>query len=343
MKAQSKKVLTLLLDDENPRLPVELKDRSELSLLAWMANQYNTIQVARSISDHGFFPTEPLIAIRYKGSLKVVEGNRRLTALKLLLSAELRNSFELEEREKWEELASSSAIPTKVPVFIAANRNEVAPLLGFRHISGIEPWEAWAKARFVANQVEVKRKTFAKVAMMVGEKDTEIRSMYRNYRVAIDAEEKLGVSAAGVRNQFGYFSRAMNSGELREHMGVIRTADVKVGVAVVPKSRKKEISEVFSWLFGDERNTKAIESRQITELGRVVASKDALKVFRETRDIEEAMLASGGTKSRLLKNLNFAAQRLMRAEEDIPKFRNDKEVKNAISECDAVLNRLRNS
>jgi hypothetical protein len=341
MKSYLKKVSSLLLDDQNPRLPDELTDRTEPSLLKWMANQYNTIQVASSISDHGYFDSEPLIAIQKDGALTVVEGNRRLTALKLLLSDHLRKSIDLDERDKWEKLSHSKSIPTRVPVFVAKSRNEVAPLLGFRHISGIEPWEAWAKARFVAHQIEVKRHTFPKVAMMVGEKDSEIRSMYRNYRVAIDAEGTFGVSAEGVKNQFGYFSRAMNSPELRKHMGVQAAADVRVGKRVLAKSKRKQVAEVFSWLFGDKEHTRAIESRQVTELGKVVASPDALAVFRETRNIEEAMLASGGTKERLLRNLHLAGQRLLRAEQDIAKFRKNAEVRGAIDSCEAVLNRLR--
>ena len=61
-----------------------------------MAAAYDAITIAESIARHGYFESEPLVAVPYEaaypgekrgersGEYVVVEGNRRLTALRAL-------------------------------------------------------------------------------------------------------------------------------------------------------------------------------------------------------------------------------------------------------------------
>lgn len=342
MKPEEVSVKDLLLDDENPRLPENYKSTTQKALLEWMANEYNTVEVARSISEHGYFDSEPMIVIKEGKKYKVVEGNRRLTALNLLLNNELRESLDLEEAQEWEELGADIEIEDRFPIHVAKNRKAVAPIIGYRHIAGIEPWEPWAKARFIARQVERESQSFVEVAKIVGEKESEVRANYRNYRVAIDAEKQLRVSADRVKKSFGFFTRAMNSVGLREHMGAPAPNEVKPGKAVLKKQKKKAVAEVFSWLFGhDDVDPVISESRQISELGQVVASPEALKVLRETRNLDDALMASGGVRARLLKRLASALQSLQKAELDIASFRDDTEVQETLDQCSEVLARLK--
>jgi hypothetical protein len=115
MQSMDVPIADLQLDAENPRLPEELHDRDPDSLIQHIANEYNTVEVARSMAEHGFFDSEPLIAIKKDRHLVVVEGNRRLTALKLLTDADLRARIELDEATQWEELADEIEIEDTVP------------------------------------------------------------------------------------------------------------------------------------------------------------------------------------------------------------------------------------
>src|SRR5207237_595503 len=86
-------------DRLNPRLPQNVQaDRlSAEKLYEYMATAYDAIAIAESVVRHGYFESEPLIAVparaaypeeRRKGAAAalyvVVEGNRRLAALKAL-------------------------------------------------------------------------------------------------------------------------------------------------------------------------------------------------------------------------------------------------------------------
>lgn len=73
-------------DLENPRLPLELHGKNESELAQHYSKEAEIYELAVSMLENGFFAHEPLIVIKNgdKGYV-VVEGNRRLTAIRLLL------------------------------------------------------------------------------------------------------------------------------------------------------------------------------------------------------------------------------------------------------------------
>ena len=344
MKATVLAIKDLLLDDENPRLPEEMKIRTPEALATHIANEYNTLDVARSIAEHGYFDSEPLIAIKAKTGTKyvVVEGNRRLTVLKILTDPAFRAKLKLDDGEEWDAIATDIDLDANVPVHIAHNRRQVAPIIGYRHIAGIEPWDPWAKARFIAKQIEDEDLSFGETARIVGEGESDVRSNYRNYRIVVDAKDKFTIKSDEARKKFGFFTRAMNSVGLRRHIAAPAPTDVAKGKSVLKANKKRETAELFSWLFGDAADTAVIsDSRQISDLGNVVSSPEALAVLRDTRNLDDALLASGGTRSRLLRRLATCIGALEKAELDIGTFRDDPEVRQELDRCAEALARLR--
>ena len=107
---------------------------------------------------------------------------------------------------------------------------------------------------------------------------------------------------------------------------------------VVPNDNADELRELLSWLFGNDRVI--TDSRDISKLGRVVETEDGLNVLRETRDLNEADIASGGLKHRLIERLRRAASSLQNAEEDLPNYLDDDEVLRYLDECKDALNVL---
>src|SRR4051794_40767901 len=85
-------VAELLLDPENPRLPADLDNLNQHALVRYFDDSYNLDELADSMLKEGFFGEEPLLTIPGTdgGTRIVVEGNRRLATLKLLLDADAR-------------------------------------------------------------------------------------------------------------------------------------------------------------------------------------------------------------------------------------------------------------
>lgn len=152
-----KRLDDLLFDPRNPRLPEDDQDSSQPRLLEIMARDYRIIEIGQSLADNGYFHEEPLVVMPspdIEGKFVVLEGNRRLAALKLIddPGPNPRQSAE------WRALKDRAAelghdLRERIPVVEYDNRDDVTAFLGFRHISGALKWEPMAKARFVHHLV----------------------------------------------------------------------------------------------------------------------------------------------------------------------------------------------
>ncbi len=81
---QLKAVASLHLDPRNPRLGRESSKRAPREIVQHLFDHDKAFEVAESIATRGYFPNEPLLADKEDDRLVVVEGNRRLAALKAL-------------------------------------------------------------------------------------------------------------------------------------------------------------------------------------------------------------------------------------------------------------------
>jgi hypothetical protein len=138
----------LRFDPKNPRLPANLDGTDEREVLGWMLAEGNIPELMASIGSSGYFPGEPLLVIpgRTRGTFDVIEGNRRLTAVKLLLNPTLAHN-----RAKAVQQVADEAVyrPTLVPVIKYESREQLLDFLAYRHITGVKAWEPLAKARYL--------------------------------------------------------------------------------------------------------------------------------------------------------------------------------------------------
>jgi ParB-like chromosome segregation protein Spo0J len=79
----------LKLDNKNPRLPSNFNNKSENDIIEWMLEDESIIELMLAIGQHDFFVGEALLVVKNGDGFTVVEGNRRLTSLKLLSNPSL--------------------------------------------------------------------------------------------------------------------------------------------------------------------------------------------------------------------------------------------------------------
>ena len=84
-------VSELAFDIRNPRLPeFDLTDTTpEAEVIRILWETMDVRELVMSIAASGFFPHEPLIVAQESDENVVIEGNRRLAAVKLLLRPDL--------------------------------------------------------------------------------------------------------------------------------------------------------------------------------------------------------------------------------------------------------------
>ena len=173
----------LSLDPHNPRLGREhagetLKQSRVLQLMEDWALE----ELAVSFLESGFWPHEALLVVHEpldgKQRLVVVEGNRRLAALKLLHSA-----YEGQPAsKKWEEIADSGTPPdglfTEIPYIRIDSRRNVDAFLGFRHVTGIKEWHPAEKAEYIAHLIQDRKMSYDEVRRKIGSKVPVVRQNF---------------------------------------------------------------------------------------------------------------------------------------------------------------------
>lgn len=152
-KQTNKAVTTLQLDVRNPRLPPRTSVPTQLELIAELIAHENVYALAKRIVERGYYRHELPIAVEEHGKTVIVEGNRRLCALKLLISPNLAPES---ERRKYRKLSVKASIASirKIPVLIAPNREASAPPIQSKHTRReVESWEPAMQARFYADRI----------------------------------------------------------------------------------------------------------------------------------------------------------------------------------------------
>lgn len=285
-------ISSLDLDWQNPRLPPEQQDKqlSQEALALFIDAEYNPLQVAESIARHGYFESEPLIAVEEKGRFRVLEGNRRLTALKGLADADLRSRM-ARENFGWKALVDVE-LPEDVPVVVVQDPSSVVPLLGFRHISGIAPWDPFQQAGYIARLVE-SGESLDDVADMVGRSRTEVKSMYRDFDIIRQAREQFGFDVARATDSFGVFSAAMGRVGIRNYISAPAPREVDPENWPVPEHKRDATGKLLGYIFGDSRGDGRVvrDSRQLKQLSQVLSDPDpkGIDVLNRTRSLDDAL------------------------------------------------------
>lgn len=147
-------VTSLLLDTENPRLPQSGGALAQRQIVDELVTHDNVYELAKDISGQGYFPTEILLGVHDNDQIVIIEGNRRLTALKLLINPELAPQAHLEKFRRLAEKVATAMI-AKVQVTIAPSREAATPILLARHTAQqIQAWKRPMQARFYRQLLE---------------------------------------------------------------------------------------------------------------------------------------------------------------------------------------------
>ena len=77
------------VDQQNPRLPQSGGGLAQRQIIDELVTHDAVYELAKDISTLGYFPTEILLGVQDGDQTIVIEGNRRLTALKLSINPNL--------------------------------------------------------------------------------------------------------------------------------------------------------------------------------------------------------------------------------------------------------------
>ena len=147
-------VASLHLDAKNPRLGRETTARAPREVIQYLFDHDKALEVALSIAAQGFFPNEPLLAVWEDNRLVVVEGNRRLAALKALREPGLLEGTKRSQVERLNRRMLDTEIIASVPVTVAPSRRATDRQIATRHVgTPVLAWEAENRASFILDKL----------------------------------------------------------------------------------------------------------------------------------------------------------------------------------------------
>jgi ParB-like chromosome segregation protein Spo0J len=147
-------VTSLHLDAKNPRLGRETSSRAPREIIQYLFENDKALEIAQSIASRGYFPNEPLLAVEENGRYVVVEGNRRLAALKALREPGLLEGQLARQVERLSRRVTDPQELARVPVTIAPNRRATDRQIAGRHVgTPVLAWQAENRASFILEKL----------------------------------------------------------------------------------------------------------------------------------------------------------------------------------------------
>lgn len=320
-KSELLPVASLHFDRNNPRFPPSIAQGPIEDLLQRFVRDERLLEIIESIGNHGFFPGEPLLVVP-DGSddYRVVEGNRRLAALKLLVR-ELdaptgRTSIE-------EAVDAADYRPTMAPCLIFDDESEILRYLGFRHITGIKAWSALQKARYAARMYQKYRQLpqddgLRLLARETGSRRDTVGQMLTALELYDRAEKEnfFGLPIEPEQIEFSLLGTSLSYANLTDFLGLESRTDLSV-----KGLDERSLKDLFDWLFVAEGRAKPIvtESRNLRKLAAVVKSPESVKELRRSGNLDQAYELSSGPEQALAEGLKTALRKLETAQALVPK------------------------
>lgn len=314
-------VASLHFDRNNPRFPPKVAQGPLEDLMQRFVRDERLMEIIESIGNHGFFPGEPLLVVPDgDDDYRVVEGNRRLAALKLLVR-DLEPPIGRTSIEEAVEAANFR--PKKVPCLVFDDENEILRYLGFRHITGIKAWSALQKARYAERMYQNYKmlpedEGLRLLARETGSRRDTVGQMLTALKLYDRAEENnfFGLPIVPEQIEFSVLGTALSYSALTEFLGLESRSDIKV-----KGLEERALKDLFDWLFVIEGRSKPIvtESRNLRKLAAVVSSDTAIKELRKSGNLDQAYELSSGPEEALAGSLRTALRRLETAQSLVPK------------------------
>lgn len=311
----------LYVDPMNPRLGRNNtgRDVTQEQVLELMKDWTLDELAVSFLESSGFWTHEALLVTQEnlygEKRFVVIEGNRRLAALKFLKMA-----YDGEKvPKKIADIAKSAKPPKdlfeKIPIILIGSREEIEGFLGFRHVTGIKEWKPAEKAEFIAKLIDERKMSYEQVMRKIGSKTRTVQRNYISYRLLLQIEDDVDIPREQFEERFSVMYLSLRTQGVRKYLQIDIQADPKSAKKPVPASKLKQLSSFALWLFGNEEDGQSplfSDSRQVDNFGRILESKKAVEYLERTEkpSFDIALRTAGGDEPEIINLIEKAADNI---------------------------------
>jgi len=280
----------LLLDPNNPRfseLGEDLRtipesrfadEKVQNSAFEKMKDdKFDVVELRDTIKTIGFLPMDRIVVTKWVGyapdgnqKYLVIEGNRRVSALKWLIQLHDigKETFSSEQLENFTQIQCLLLDTDHAPP------SATLVLPGLRHVSGVKEWGAYQKAKAVH---ALRRGGMGpqEAAQSLGLSTRAANSSYRCF---------LALESMKIDEEFGEFADAKMYSHFEE---VFRRANLRVWLGWDDNSERftngERLREFYGWIVPNvEENApaKLSDSRSVRDLSEIISDENALNILR---------------------------------------------------------------
>ena len=337
-------VKLLQLDLTNPRLQtgtdIAVKDDSEL--IAVLCDIAALDELVTSICTNTYLNLEPMIVIGKSdtGPFRVLEGNRRLAAIKLITNPKLAKDLGI-------------TIPTPVRqnvidsfknilAYRVEKADDARAFIGFKHINGPQRWDAYAKARYVTDWYKSAKGTIGidQIAAKMGDNNDTLQAYIYSILI-LDQAESTGLWSIRDRSNNGRFAfshlyTALGRKDYQEVLGLSGKWQDKPPIRPIKENFLGELRETLIFIYGaksdDRQGLVRSQNPDLKSLGEAIVNKSSRSILRNRGSLEEALDEIKDASDAFQDVLITVNLRLKRAIALMPKYQGGKKAVNDLIE-----------
>jgi len=323
------------LDLQNPRVPLSIRKNEEgkseedinSDILEYLIKTGSIPELMLSIGENGFFAGEALLLINdpiNKEKFIVVEGNRRVTALKLLHdpSLALISKHRINEASELRKISLDEI--TNIPAIIFEKREDILKYLGYRHITGIKNWKALEKARYMndlyqnilENDPKEHDDICHEIAKSIGSQRAYVRRILKAFEIYqyIERKDFFDIGINDQKFHFVNLSDSLNKNNIKSFL-----------IEEDESFNKDNIKEWTEWLF--KENAEGVTrlngtSESLAKLDAVLSKPLAMESFRAKEiSLDQAYLMAENVDDILSDSLEDALNSLYEADRVLTKIK----------------------
>jgi hypothetical protein len=275
----------LLLDPNNPRfselgeeinLIPELRfndDKVQSNTFAKMKDPvFGVSELRDTIKTLGFLPMDRIVVRKWKGMPEkyvVIEGNRRVTALKWLIAL----------NDTGKETFNEQQLGNFTNLECLLLNDDVAPemahliLPGLRHISGIKEWGPYQKAKVI---VALRNSGMSpqETAQSLGLHTRTANQAYRCFKALDQMQNDEEYGEFATPKMYSYFEEILKKPTIKQWLGWNDNTE--------KFENNDQLLEFYSWIVPSENSEslKLPEALSVRDLGKIIQDDSAMKVFR---------------------------------------------------------------
>ncbi len=281
---------SLLLDNKNPRFGGVLEDKSQSEIIDKLAKEKNLLELIESFSQNGYYEAEPLLVVEAKehGKYIVIEGNRRVAALKVLFDVDLLKKFGFANKNIAPKGDLANQLKENIPVQVYNSRDDLWSYLGFRHIKGAMAWDPYSKALYIASLFD-NGTSIEEIVERIGDQNSLVAKMSNGSRVIQQAEKEGYIQPQAISKfAFSHFYTILGYKEARSFLGLRGTDSVVLRKNPISKSKLENLKMLVEFIYGstDGKIKSVIRSQNpdIRRLAGILADSAAVAELKDNTD-----------------------------------------------------------